>query len=120
MFEFFRRFFPNPPQQGPRQQPPGPRRNVPRGLGSGFVVSSDGFLMTNAHVVEGADEITVTLHDKREFKAKLLGADRRTDVALLKIDATGLPAASGSAIRTSCASASGSSRSGRRSGSRTL
>jgi serine protease Do len=93
MFEFFRRFFPNPPQQGPRQQPPGPRRNVPRGLGSGFVVSSDGFLMTNAHVVEGADEITVTLHDKREFKAKLLGADRRTDVALLKIDATGLPAA---------------------------
>jgi serine protease Do len=96
MFEFFRRFFPNPPQQGPQQGPrqqPGPRRNVPRGLGSGFVISADGYLLTNAHVVEGADEITVTLHDKREFKAKLLGADRRTDVALLKIDATGLPAA---------------------------
>ena len=94
MYEFFRRFFPNPPQQGPqgpRQQPPGPRRNVPRGLGSGFVISADGYLLTNAHVVEGADEITVTLHDKREFKAKLLGADKRTDVALLKIDASGLP-----------------------------
>jgi serine protease Do len=93
MYEFFRRFFPNPPQQGPRQQPPGPRRNVPRGLGSGFIISADGYLLTNAHVVDGADEITVTLQDKREFKAKLLGADTRTDVALLKIDATGLPAA---------------------------
>ena len=94
MYEFFRRFFPNPPQQGPqgpRQQPPGPRRNVPRGLGSGFIVSADGYLLTNAHVVEGADEITVTLHDKREFKARLLGADKRTDVAVLKIEATGLP-----------------------------
>jgi serine protease Do len=90
MYEFFRRFFPNPPQQGPRQQQPAPRRNVPRGLGSGFIISADGYLLTNAHVVEGADEITVTLHDKREFKAKLLGADRRTDVALLKIEATGL------------------------------
>jgi serine protease Do len=93
MYEFFRRFFPNPPQQGPRQQQPGPRRNVPRGLGSGFIVSADGYLLTNAHVVEGADEITVTLSDRREFKAKLLGADRRTDVALLKIEATGLPVA---------------------------
>ena len=93
MYEFFRRFFPNPPQQGPRQQQPAPRRSVPRGLGSGFVISSDGYLLTNAHVVDGADEITVSLSDKREFKAKLLGADRRTDVALLKIDATGLPAA---------------------------
>jgi serine protease Do len=94
MYEFFRRFFPNPPQQGPqgpRQQQPGPRRNVPRGLGSGFIVSVDGYLLTNAHVVDGADEITVTLHDKREFKAKLLGADKRTDVAVLKIEATGLP-----------------------------
>ncbi|MGB3428137.1 MAG: DegQ family serine endoprotease [Burkholderiaceae bacterium] len=96
MYEFFRRFFPNPPQQGgpqgPRQQQPGPRRNVPRGLGSGFVISADGYLLTNAHVVEGADEITVTLQDKREFKARLLGADKRSDVALLKIEATGLPA----------------------------
>ena len=99
MYEFFRRFFPNPPQgpqqgpqQGPRQpQQPGPRRSVPRGLGSGFIISADGYLLTNAHVVEGADEITVSLSDKREFKAKLLGADQRSDVALLKIDATGLP-----------------------------
>ena len=94
MYEFFRRFFPNPPQQGPqgpRQQQPGPRRNVPRGLGSGFIVSADGYVLTNAHVVDGADEITVTLHDKREFKARLLGADKRTDVAVLKIEATGLP-----------------------------
>jgi serine protease Do len=93
MYEFFRRFFPNPPQQGPRQQQPGPRRNVPRGLGSGFIISADGYLLTNAHVVEGADEITVTLSDKREFKAKLLGADKRSDVALVKIDAAGLPTA---------------------------
>lgn len=109
MFEFFRRFFPNPqqpgpqqgpqpgPQQGPRQgpnQPPsqGPRRDVPRGLGSGFVISADGYVLTNAHVVEGADDIMVTLTDKREFKGKVIGADRRTDVALVKIEATGLPA----------------------------
>ncbi|MGH6624352.1 MAG: Do family serine endopeptidase [Burkholderiaceae bacterium] len=104
MFEFFRRFFPNPqqpgpqgPQQGPRgpNQPPnqqGPRRDVPRGLGSGFVISADGYVLTNAHVVDGADDITVTLTDKREFKGKVVGADRRTDVALVKIEATGLPA----------------------------
>jgi serine protease Do len=94
MFEFFRRFFPNPPQQPqPRQGPqqPGPRRDVPRGLGSGFILSPDGYVMTNAHVVRGADDITVSLTDRREFKAKLIGADTRTDVALLKIEATGLP-----------------------------
>ena len=60
-------------------------------IGSGFMLSPDGYLMTNAHVVEGADEVTVTLTDKREFKAKIIGSDQRTDVALLKIDATGLP-----------------------------
>ena len=60
-------------------------------IGSGFVLSPDGYLLTNAHVVEGADEVTVTLTDKREFKAKIIGSDQRTDVALLKIDATGLP-----------------------------
>ncbi len=60
-------------------------------IGSGFMLSPDGYLMTNAHVVEGADEVTVTLTDKREYKAKIIGSDARTDVALLKIDATGLP-----------------------------
>ena len=62
-----------------------------RGLGSGFVMSADGFVMTNAHVVDEADEVIVTLADQREFKAKVVGLDRRTDVAVLKIDATGLP-----------------------------
>jgi serine protease Do len=92
MYEFFRRFFPNPPQPSPRQGPnQGPRRDVPRGLGSGFIISADGYVMTNAHVVEGADDIIVTLIDKREFKGKVIGADRRTDVALVKIEAGGLP-----------------------------
>jgi len=60
-------------------------------IGSGFLLSPDGYVMTNAHVVEGADEVTVTLTDKREFKAKIIGSDQRTDVALLKIEAAGLP-----------------------------
>ena len=64
---------------------------VPRGEGSGFILSADGYVMTNAHVVEGASEVYVTLTDKREFKAKIIGADDRTDVALVKIEATGLP-----------------------------
>src|SRR5689334_23764754 len=81
-YEFFRRFIPNP----------GPREFQSNSLGSGFIISSDGYIMTNAHVVEAADEITVKLNDKREFKAKVIGSDRRTDMALLKIDATGLPA----------------------------
>ena len=59
--------------------------------GSGFIISSDGYLITNAHVVDGADEVTVKLTDKREFKAKVIGADKRTDVALLKIEAKDLP-----------------------------
>src|SRR5512140_605983 len=84
-FEFFRRFM--PPNQGES-----PREFSTRSLGSGFIISADGYLLTNAHVVEGADEITVRLTDKREFKAKLIGTDKRTDVALIKIDATGLPA----------------------------
>ena len=62
-----------------------------RGVGSGFILSADGLIMTNAHVVEGADEVIVTLTDKREFKARLIGADKRTDVALVRIEATGLP-----------------------------
>ena len=60
-------------------------------IGSGFLLSPDGYVMTNAHVVEGADEVTVTLTDKREFKAKIIGSDQRTDVALLKIEAASLP-----------------------------
>jgi serine protease Do len=94
MREFFRRFgipIPNQPQ---------PRRGVPRGdddgqvqrgTGSGFIVSADGVVLTNAHVVDGADEVIVKTTDKREFKAKILGADKRTDVAVVKIEALGLP-----------------------------
>ncbi|MFV0679664.1 DegQ family serine endoprotease [Ottowia sp.] len=95
--EFFRRFFgvplPDMPRQSPRQsRPQGTEREVPRGVGSGFVLSADGYVMTNAHVVDGADEVIVTLTDKREFKARIIGADKRTDVAVVKIEATGLPA----------------------------
>jgi serine protease Do len=86
--EFFRRFVPRP---GPGQEAPAPRSES-RSLGSGFIVSPDGYVLTNAHVVEGGDEINVRLPDKREFKARVIGADRRTDIALLKIDAAGLPA----------------------------
>nr|WP_315238370.1 DegQ family serine endoprotease [uncultured Albidiferax sp.] len=96
MLEFFKRFgvpIPNAPRQAPRQQKPQQQEEeVPRGVGSGFILSTDGFIMTNAHVVEGADEVLVTLTDKREFKAKIIGYDKRSDVALVKIDATGLPA----------------------------
>ncbi len=80
-YEFFRRFA---PQQAPRDQ-------ETQSLGSGFIISDDGYILTNAHVVESADKITVRLTDKREFKAKVIGSDKRTDVALLKIEATGLP-----------------------------
>jgi len=80
-YDFFRRF--GPPQQ---------RDYETRSLGSGFIVSTDGYILTNAHVVDMADEVTVKLSDKREFKAKVIGADKRTDVAVIKIEATGLPA----------------------------
>ena len=83
-FELFRRFFPH-------QQPGIPQESESRSLGSGFIISADGHILTNAHVVDGADEVVVKLTDKREFKAKVLGADKRTDVALIKIEATGLP-----------------------------
>jgi serine protease Do len=96
MQELFRRFFgvpiPNAPRQSPRQSRPQSEESQPRGQGSGFVLTSDGFIMTNAHVVDGADEVLVTLTDKREFKAKIVGVDKRTDVAVVKIPATGLPA----------------------------
>jgi len=79
-FEFFRRFAPLIPREQESQS-----------LGSGFIISADGYIMTNAHVVDSADKITVRLTDKREFHARVIGADKRTDVALLKIEATGLP-----------------------------
>ena len=87
--EFFRRFIPRQP--GPGQGGPAPRSES-RSLGSGFIISADGYILTNAHVVEGADEINVKLTDKRELKAKVIGADRRTDIALIKVEASGLPA----------------------------
>ena len=106
LYEFFRRFMPpdampnprgnpntpNIPRRNPRQ--PNPNQEAPLrdlGLGSGFIISADGYVITNAHVVQRADEVTVTLTDKREFKAKVIGTDERTDVAVLKIDTTGLP-----------------------------
>jgi serine protease Do len=94
-YDFLRRFgvpmpgFPGQPGMGPRAR---------QGIGSGFIVSPDGYVLTNAHVVAGEDgdaalsEVTVTLIDKREFNAKVVGIDRRTDVALLKLDAKDLPA----------------------------
>jgi serine protease Do len=93
MLEFFKRFgLPIPNQPSPRGQRPAPDGEPQqRGVGSGFILSADGYVMTNAHVVEGADEVFVTLTDKRELKARIIGADRRSDVALVKIDASGLP-----------------------------
>ncbi|HEX4918939.1 MAG TPA: DegQ family serine endoprotease [Limnobacter sp.] len=93
-FEFFRRFMPpgavpGQPQQNPRA--PQPEREVPAGVGSGFVIDSEGYLLTNHHVVDGAESIIVTFPDKREFKAKVIGSDQRTDVALVKIEGKGFP-----------------------------
>jgi len=91
-YEFFRRFFPPRQSPGPGNAPRGRGgEEVPRGVGSGFIISADGFVLTNHHVVDGADEIYVTLTDKREFKGRLIGSDRRTDVALVKIEASNLP-----------------------------
>ncbi len=114
-YEFFRRFLPpdaqNPgtpggpgraprkapstpadPEKGEKGTPRGPRGPLrPFGLGSGFIISPDGYIVTNAHVVENSDEINVRLSDRREFKAKVIGADTRSDVAVIKIEATGLP-----------------------------
>ena len=97
MLEFFKRFgIPVPPNmpRGPRADPSQPDEDSsrPRGVGSGFILTTDGLVMTNAQVVEGATEVIVTLTDNREFKAKIIGADKRTDVAVVKIEATGLPA----------------------------
>ncbi len=106
LYEFFRRFMPPDASPNPRGSPntpnaprrnprlPGPNQDAPLrdlGQGSGFIISTDGYVITNAHVVQRADEVLVTLTDKREFKAKVIGTDERTDVAVLKIDTTGLP-----------------------------
>jgi serine protease Do len=88
MFDFFRKFF---PPGGPQRDSP-PREIPSRGNGSGFIVSSDGYILTNAHVVQGVDEVTVKLTDKRKFTAKVIGYDTRSDVAVIKINATNLPA----------------------------
>jgi len=88
MYEFFRHFLPHQP--GTPGLPAIPREFESHSLGSGFVISADGYILTNAHVVEAADETLVRLTDKREFKAKVIGVDKRTDVALIKIEATGL------------------------------
>jgi len=84
--EFFKRFGgPNGRMMPMPQQPS-------QGMGSGFIVSPDGYIVTNAHVVDGASEVTVKLTDRREFTAKVIGADKRTDIALVKIEAKNLPA----------------------------
>ena len=106
MQEFFRRFFGIPV---PKQLPPAPKgrkkapqqqqeeQEVPRGVGSGLIISADGYILTNAHVVDGADEVVVRLTDKREFKAKVIGVDkvrddgRGSDIAVLKIEGSKLP-----------------------------
>jgi serine protease Do len=82
--EFFKRFFGEQGQNPQRQRPV-------KSTGSGFIISKDGYLLTNNHVVEGADEVIVSLGDRREYKAKIIGLDARSDVALLKIDAENLP-----------------------------
>lgn len=100
MQELFKRFFgvpmPQQPGQAPKKrksmpQAPGTEEEVPRGIGSGFIISQDGFVLTNAHVVDGADEVYVNLTDKREFKARVIGIDKRTDVAVVKIEGSKLP-----------------------------
>ena len=85
-FEFFRRHSPHGviPRGAPREF-------ESKSLGSGFIISADGYILTNAHVVNAADEITVKLNDKREFRAEIIGVDRKTDIALLKIEASNLP-----------------------------
>ena len=82
----FFKHFPVPPV------PPGSKKGMPsQGMGSGFIISTDGYIVTNHHVVDGADKITIRLNDKREFPAKVIGSDPRSDIALLKIDAGDLP-----------------------------
>ena len=82
-YDFFHRFMPNSPQA--------PHDYASKSLGSGFIISHDGYILTNAHVIDDSDEVTVKLTDKREFRAKVIGSDKRADVALIKIRAKNLP-----------------------------
>ncbi len=95
MYDFFRRFMPpdqrNPHGRGDRGERGGRGPLQPFGLGSGFVISADGYIVTNAHVIDNAEEIYVRFTDKREMKAKVIGVDKRSDVALVKVDAKNLP-----------------------------
>ena len=88
-YQFFKRFGGMPGFGGGNGGPGADRPS--EGLGSGFIVSSDGYILTNAHVVDGANVVTVKLTDKREYRAKVIGADKQSDVAVLKIDAKNLP-----------------------------
>ena len=94
--QFFRGlpFGPNGPQRGNPHGNGGGNGIIQRGLGSGFVVSPDGYIMTNAHVVDGATDVLVKLTDRREFKAKVIGSDKKSDIAVIKIDARNLPVVS--------------------------
>lgn len=83
--EIFRHFFQMPDMEK------GPKRRAPQSLGSGFIISDDGYIMTNHHVVDGADKVIVRLSDRRELEAEVVGSDKRADIALLKIDAEDLP-----------------------------
>ncbi|MCL2657170.1 MAG: DegQ family serine endoprotease [Betaproteobacteria bacterium] len=91
-YDFLRRFgIPAPGMPGGGGGGGNAQPRITQGIGSGFIISPDGYVLTNAHVVADASEVTVRLTDKREFKAKVVGVDRRTDVALIKIDAKDLP-----------------------------
>jgi serine protease Do len=91
MPEFFKRFFGPGGMPMPQMPPGGGGRDRGVSMGTGFIISNDGYVLTNHHVVDGADEVTVRLSDRREYKAKVVGSDEQSDVALLKIAATNLP-----------------------------
>ena len=88
--EYLFRFFGVPRPDSPQAQPQ-QKEQIRRGMGSGFIITPDGYILTNHHVIDNADDVFVRLTDNREFKAKVVGSDKRTDVALLKIDGKDLP-----------------------------
>ncbi|MGB8226358.1 MAG: DegQ family serine endoprotease [Sedimentisphaerales bacterium] len=89
--EFFKRFFGQPFPRQFRQQQPRQQKQIRKGQGSGFIITSDGFILTNNHVVEGANKITVKFSDDKELQAKVIGTDPATDIAVIKVDANNLP-----------------------------